>query len=113
MEIVKIAKTCHEVNRALCSALGDDSQVPWADAPEWQRKSAVDGVVACLRGGDDYTPEKSHANWLEGKVLDGWKWGPVKDAEAKTHPCMVPYDQLPEEQRLKDSLFVAIVQHLG
>jgi len=34
----------------------------------------------------------------------------VKDAKAKTHPCMVDYDQLPAEQRRKDELFGAAVR---
>jgi hypothetical protein len=40
-------------------------------------------------------------------------YGEVKDAVAKTHPCMVPYDDLPEFQRKKDALFLAIVRVLA
>jgi hypothetical protein len=36
----------------------------------------------------------------------------VKDPDAKTHPCILPYHELPLEQRLKDSLFMAIVHAL-
>ena len=43
------------------------------------------------------------------KTAEGWSWGPVKDPERKQHPCMVPYDQLPQEQRAKDYIFRAIV----
>lgn len=39
-----IAKICHEANRAYCQALGDNSQVPWGEAPDWQKQSAVKGV---------------------------------------------------------------------
>lgn len=35
--------------------------------------------------------------------------GPVKDAEKKEHPCIVPYDQLPLDQRMKDYIFAGIV----
>ena len=38
-------------------------------------------------------------------VADGWVYGIVKDPESKTHPCLVPYQDLPAEQRIKDSLF--------
>ena len=39
MDIEKIAKTCHEVNKVFCEALGDDSQVSWEEAPEWLKNS--------------------------------------------------------------------------
>lgn len=48
MSPFEIARVCHEVNRAYCAALGDLSQPPWADAPEWQRKSALNGVAFAL-----------------------------------------------------------------
>jgi hypothetical protein len=109
--IETIAKTCHEVNRVYCQSLGDLSQPSWKDAPEWQKQSARNGVLFHLtRPG--VGPEGSHENWLREKLDQGWTYGPVKDAEAKTHPCCVPYDELPEEQKVKDKLFVAIVESL-
>ena len=55
-------------------------------------------------------PRESHAGWLAEKVATGWVYGPVKDPAAKTHPCMVPYDDLPPEQRAKDSIYVSVVR---
>ncbi len=107
-----IARACHEVNRAYCASLGDHSQLAWEDAPEWQRRSAVVGVEFTLAN-PDAKPSDSHESWLREKVADGWKYGPVKDPEAKEHPCFVPYDQLPAEQRTKDYLFQAIVRVLA
>ncbi|WP_110933262.1 RyR domain-containing protein [Paenibacillus bouchesdurhonensis] len=107
MKNEQIARICHEVNRAYCSSIGDASQPSWEDAPEWQRDSAVNGVEFHLN--NDTTPEQSHENWMKEKVDSGWVYGSVKDPEKKEHPCMVPYDQLPLEQRTKDYLFKAIV----
>lgn len=106
-DIERAARTAHEVNRAYCAALGDHSQPNWEDAPDWQKDSAIEGVVFHLNG--DHPPEASHNKWLEFKKQDGWKYGPVKDAEKKEHPCFVPYDQLPKEQQVKDYLFRAVV----
>lgn len=111
MNIEQIAKVAHEINRAYCQAIGDDSQYPWRDAPEWQRKSAIAGVKFHFDN-PDATPSASHENWLAEKERDGWKYGPVKDAEKKEHPCFVPYDQLPAEQRAKDYLFGAVCDQL-
>ena len=103
----QIARICHEVNRAYCNSIGDTSQPSWEDAPDWQKASAVNGVEFHLN--NDTTPEQSHENWMREKEADGWVYGPTKDPEKKEHPCMVPYDQLPLEQRTKDYLFKAIV----
>ena len=108
--IPNIARAAHEVNRAYCIALADLSQVPWDEAPEWQRESAIKGVEGVLAGN---TPEQSHQCWLNEKERTGWKYGPVKDADKKEHPCMVPYDQLPEEQKAKDHLFVTVVDSMA
>lgn len=101
------ARAAHEINRAWCLAHGDLSQVGWDEAPEWQRSSAISGVRGVLAGAG---PRESHANWLAEKEASGWVYGPVKDAEKKTHPCMVPYDELPPHQRAKDALFVSTVR---
>lgn len=105
--IEQIARVAHEVNRAYCQALGDDSQPAWEDAPEWQRASARAGADLHTMG--DFGPEASHLSWMQQKLDDGWTYGPVKDPEAKQHPCMVPFDQLPREQQAKDYLFRGVV----
>ena len=101
------AEAAHETNRIYCTTIGDASQVPWKDAPEWQRKSAIEGVRTALAGA---TPEQQHEAWCESKRRDGWTLGATKDADAKTHPCLVPYTALPPEQRAKDSLYGAVVR---
>lgn len=111
MSPAQIAAVCHETNRAYCAALGDNSQPAWADAPEWQRTSAIKGVEFHLANPGS-PPSRSHEEWLKEKEATGWKYGPVKDPEKKEHPCFVPYDQLPPEQRIKDSLFIAVVDAL-
>ena len=109
MDTRDIARIVHEANRAYCKTLGDESQLPWDEAPAWQQASAVGGVDG-IRSGRITTPEQSHESWLAEKRHDGWKYGPAKDPEKKEHPCCVPYAELPPEQRLKDAIFFAIVR---
>lgn len=110
--ILSIARVTHEINRAYCLALGDESQLPWEDAPNWQRASAIEGVKMHLNN-PEATPEDSHKSWMAQKVKDGWVYGEVKDGNAKTHPCMVPYIQLPVEQRAKDYIFRGTVHAIA
>jgi hypothetical protein len=107
--VEQIARVCHEANRGWCDATGDYSQMTWDNAESWQRDSAVEGVAVALAGA---TPEQQHEAWCQAKSRDGWIYGDVKDAEAKTHPCLVPYADLPPEQRAKDALFTVIVNTL-
>lgn len=106
-QITVIAKMCHEVNRAYCAALREE-QPSWEDAPQWQIDSAIKGVAFHILTPDS-GPDASHMSWMSQKVLDGWKYGKVKDADKKTHPCMVPFHHLPVEQQAKDYIFRAIV----
>jgi hypothetical protein len=106
----RIARVCHEVNRAYCEALGDSSQPAWEDAPEWQRVSARMGVD--LHQSGNFGPEASHIAWMRQKQDEGWTYGPVKAPEKKEHPCMVPFQDLSREQQAKDFIFRAVVHAL-
>lgn len=106
--LVLIASIAHAVNAAYCASLGDMSQPGWDDAPDWQKASAIDGVQFHLAN-PDAGDSASHENWMKAKEADGWVYGETKDPEKKTHPCMVPFDQLPPEQQFKDRLFRTIV----
>lgn len=108
----QIARVAHEVNRAYCQALGDHSQPAWEDAPQWQRDSATNGVAFHLAN-PQAGPEHSHNEWLREKESAGWKFGPVKDADKREHPCCVPYEQLPTEQKAKDYIFRGVVHALS
>lgn len=109
--VESIAQVAHEANRAYCRTIGDDSQPSWHDAPDWQKESAIAGVRA-IADDDVRAPAESHESWFDQKLEDGWTWGPEKDPDLKTHPCMVPYHDLPPEQRTKDALFFAVVNAL-
>jgi hypothetical protein len=101
------AEAAHEMNRVWCKTHGDTTQVTWDQAPVWQKASAINGVRGALNGN---TPRQSHESWLKEKADAGWKFGPVKDADKKEHPCFVPYALLPPVQRAKDYLFVHTVK---
>lgn len=46
--------------------------------------------------------EAAHKVWMEGKLRDGWKYGPVTDKDKKIHSSLVPYDQLSESDKESD-----------
>lgn len=111
LSTIDIAVVCHEANKAWCEANADFSQKSWEEAEQWQRDSAISGVKFRLNN-PDAGKDTQHNAWMSDKVNDGWVYGEVKDPVAKTHPCIVPYDQLPEFQQKKGALFCAIVDAL-
>lgn len=108
-KILKAAKAAHEVNRVYCLALGDESQLAWEHAPPWQINSAIHSVEAIIKN-PNRPPSASHETWMKEKKDTGWKYGPVKDPDKKEHPCIVAYDDLPIDQRMKDTIFLAVVK---
>lgn len=112
LTVEQVARLCHMLNREYCMALGDFSQDSFEGAPQWQRDSAINGVKFHLSD-LGMPPWISHTNWLDEKLSDGWTYGPVKDVEKKQHPCCLPYEELPVEQRVKDYILGHVVEVLA
>ena len=111
MQIENIALMCHELNRAYCQMIGKDIPKSWYEASQEQKKCVMDGVRFVML--NDPTPMESHENWMQHRLDNGWKYGPVKDEKAKTHPCLVEYKDLPREQQVKDTMFIAMVKMMA
>ena len=43
-----------------------------------------------------------HEVWAETRIQQGWKYGKQRNDELKTHPCLIPYEELPEEEKEYD-----------
>ena len=43
--------------------------------------------------------ENTHEVWAAGRIKDGWTYGEVRDDAKRHHPCLVPYDELPESEK--------------
>lgn len=111
MDVDHIASVCHEANRRYCFSLGDMSHKPWEETPWSIKQSAIAGVVF-VRENPDAPLNFLHENWRKHKIAEGWVYGTEKNIEEKTHPCLVPYEELPPEQAVKDKLFRAVVKSL-
>ena len=115
-EVELLAAACHSAWYAYAVLALGEPGLPWQSAPEWQKESLMDAVqfwdVECAALPENMPLEEkvkilaplSHENWMEYKKDEGWTLGEEKDPVKKTHPCMVSYDELPHDQRMKDTV---------
>lgn len=43
-----------------------------------------------------------HEVWAESRILQGWSYGPERNDVLKHHPCLIPYEELPETEKAYD-----------
>lgn len=55
-----------------------------------------------LEGLVDYLAKNTHENWAVVRINQGWKYGPERNDAKKEHPCIVPYERLPESEKEHD-----------
>jgi len=46
--------------------------------------------------------KNAHDIWARQRLAEGWTYGPERDDAKKQHPCLVPYEQLPESEKEYD-----------
>ena len=107
----EIAEFIHETLSVWLRVRGGEPHPSWADTPDWMRTSTIESVEHVLQN-PDAGPGMQHIQWMAQKKRDGWTYGEVKDADAKTHPMLVPFEDLPDDERAKDALMIAIVKAL-
>jgi RyR domain len=53
--------------------------------------------------------KNAHEIWAQKRIADGWSYGPSRDDTLKTHPCLVPFEVLPDSEKEYDRAMVDAV----
>lgn len=107
-----IARTVHAALGEWAAAHGQADIPAWNMAPDWMRASTRESVQYVLTHPAS-DGRAQHDQWVRQKQAEGWQHGSVKDSAARTHPMMVPYDDLPDWERRKDLIINALVRALA
>lgn len=46
--------------------------------------------------------KNAHEVWAAERIAQGWKYGPTRKDDTKEHPCLIPYEELPESEKVYD-----------
>ena len=68
------------------------------------RPIPLDGVEVGVELGElvEALARNAHDVWALQRLADGWSWGEERNDVAKTHPCLVDYDDLPDSEKVYD-----------
>jgi hypothetical protein len=83
---------------------------PWSDREEAFRVQFLEVIERQCGPNRSQSPEELHGGWMQAYIAMGWIFGDTYDRDSKTHPDLVPYDQLGQLERDKDAVFVALCE---
>ena len=95
---------------AASAALAPIVPEPWAQRDEAFRSQFIEVIRREAGPNRKADPRELHEDWVRAYEAMGWQYGPERDPERRTHPDMVPYDDLGQLERDKDAVFVALCE---
>ena len=55
-----------------------------------------------LNGLVEQMAKNVHDVWAQNRMEQGWTYGEERSDALKHHPCLIPYEELPEEEKMYD-----------
>jgi hypothetical protein len=111
-KILRLTQIVYEVNRTIRMCNGQAPIPAFEDAGQAKADSLLKAIIDVWSNchySCDIDGEKQHNNWVYAKLKEGWTYGPVEDFNKKQHPNLVPFEQLPWSEKIKDALFLSVV----
>ena len=84
--------------------------VPWAEREQAFKDQFLNVIERQCGEQRSSSPEELHGSWMQAYFAMGWVYGEKYNRVEKTHPDLVPYNQLGQLERDKDAVFVALCE---
>ncbi len=84
--------------------------VLWAEREQLFRDQFLEVIERQCGEQRSRSPEELHGSWMQSYFSMGWVYGKEYNREKRVHPDLVPYDDLGQLERDKDSVFVALCE---
>lgn len=100
-------------NGARLAAIGAEAPivpVEWSEREESFKAQFLEVIKRQCGEQRSTSPEELHGSWMQAYLTMGWVYGNVYDREKRIHPDLVPYADLGQLERDKDSVFVALCE---
>lgn len=109
-DLKEVARVVHEINRHYNKLLMDREDPHWGeldDADKARRVSLLSETVPDIK---KISAKKMHDMWMAQQEKEGWIYGDNYDAKKKTHPCIVSWTDLPDLEKAKDAMYLAVIK---
>lgn len=115
MDIEDIAEVAHETLRSYHNCLlssSSEKTAPWSELPEEAKFAVMAEVEWRMEHVGDPVGAR-HEEWCLNKMADGWEHGYQFNAAQKKHPQIGPYEKVGYQTKVRDAIFVAVVDSLA
>jgi len=108
-----VAAVAYAANREFSKIVGGKPfNPPWEEYPEDLKLNLIQAVRNTMKQ-KIVSAKLSHLQWVKDRLDMGYEKGENINWKKKTHPDLVPFEELPMPAQLKSVLFLAIVNSLG
>jgi hypothetical protein len=105
--------TDEQIAKIIHAAMTMETTISGKMSPPWHIVAAsLTEDVCMVRERKGMTPTDFHDNWKAKMVEEGFIYGSDFDLEAQTCPFLVPFDELPQVEQMRNTLFVSLVRAL-
>ena len=100
-------------NAARLAAIGSNAPivpVVWVEREESFKTQFIKVIERQCGEQRSFSPEELHESWMQAYFAMGWVYGEKYDRENKIHSDLIPYSQLGQLEKDKDSVFIALCE---
>lgn len=112
-DVYDMARAVHEINRHYNKLLMDREDPTWDDLSDEEKNRRTELLSETIPDLKGISAKKMHDMWVKQQAREGWKFGETYDKKKKTHPCIVDWKDLPDLEKAKDAMYLAVIKAMA